>query len=107
MSYFIVDENTLTDNQELINMEENNIAKKKRNHQGQLNPHYNKPHSDKAKAAISAKQRQRYEMLRQIVDKKTVTEERVKEIIQETIADYIKNETNPVETNKRPIDIRL
>lgn len=107
MSYSMIDENILTDNQELINMDGNNIPMKKRNHQGEFNPHYNHPHSDKAKAAISAKQRQRYEMLRQIVNQKTITEERVREIIKETIADYIKNETNPVETNKRPIDIRL
>ena len=70
--------------------------KKVRDHSGVRNPHYNHPHSDSAKAAISAKQRQRYEMLRQIVDKKTVSEERVREIVRETIADYIKNNASPV-----------
>ena len=81
-------------------------VKKVRDHSGVRNPHYNHPHSDSAKAAISAKQRQRYEMLRQIVDKKTVSEERVREIVRETIADYIKNNASPVANNK-PINIRL
>ena len=80
--------------------------KKIRDHSGARNPHYNHPHSDSAKAAISAKQRQRYEMLRQIVDQKTVTEDRVKEIVRETVADYIKNNATPVNNNKT-IDIRL
>lgn len=81
-------------------------VKKVRDHSGVRNPHYNHPHSDSAKAAISAKQRQRYEMLRQIVDQKTVTEDRVKEIVRETVADYIKNNATPVNNNKT-IDIRL
>jgi len=108
MSYFIVDENTLTDNQELINMDGNNIPIKKRNHQGELNPHYNHPHSDKAKAAISSRQKARYEMLRQIVDKKTVSEDRVREIIKETVKDYLAEYGIPIKDNNiQRIDIRL
>lgn len=81
-------------------------GKKARDHSGDRNPHYNHPHSDSAKAAISSRQKARYEMLRQIVDKKTVTEDRVREIIKETIADYIKNNATSVDNNK-PINIRL
>ena len=79
---------------------------KKRNHQGQLNPHYQHPHSDSAKAAISSSLKARYELLRQIVDNKTVTEQRVREIVKETIDDYIKKNATPVNNNKT-IDIRL
>ena len=80
---------------------------KKRNHQGELNPHYQHPHSDKAKAAISSRQKARYEMLRQIVDKKTVSEERVREIVKETIDEYLTKHAIPVENNNKKIDIRL
>ena len=59
-------------------------VKKVRDHRNEKNPHFNHPHSDSAKAAISAKQRQRYEMLRQIVNNKTISEERVREIVRET-----------------------
>lgn len=89
-----------------INKETFQPIKKVRDHRNEKNPHYNKPHSDSAKAAISAKQRQRYEMLRQIVDNKTVTEARVREIIKETIDDYLKKHAIPVD-NKKPINIRF
>ena len=95
MSYFTIEEE---------HMEE--LVKKVRDHSGCRNPHFNHPHSDTAKAAISAKQRQRYEMLRQIVDNKTVTEQRVREIVKETIDDYNKNNATPVNNNKK-IDIKL
>lgn len=81
-------------------------VKKIRDHSGARNPHYQHPHSDKAKAAISSSLKSRYEMLRQIVDQKTVSEDRVREIVRETIADFIKNETTQV-NNNRPIDIHL
>lgn len=79
---------------------------KKRNHQGQLNPHYQHPHSDSAKAAISSKLKARYETIRQVIDQNPITEDRIKEIVRETVADYIKNNATPV-NNNRPIDIRL
>ena len=93
----------------MLNDQMNNTiqpVKKIRDHSGARNPHYNHPHSDSAKAAISSRQKARYEMLRQIVNNKTVTEDRVKEIVRETIADYIKNNASPVNNNKT-IDIRL
>ena len=79
----------------------------KRNHQGELNPHYNKPHSQKSKEAISKTQKARYDLLRVALEKvkNPITEERVKQIIRETVADYIKNETN--QTNNKTIDINL
>jgi hypothetical protein len=105
MSYFIVDENTLTDNQELINMDGNNIPINKRNHQGELNPHYNHPHSDKAKAAISSSQKARYDYYKKAAAS-IVTEDRVREIIKETVQDYLSQ--NAVQTNNnRPNNIPL
>ena len=97
----MINENMLCDqmNNELIQP-----ARKIRDHSGSRNPHFNKPHSQEAKAAISVKQRQRYEMLRQIVNSKTISEERVREIVRETVADYIKDNGTPVDNNK-PIDI--
>jgi len=59
-----------------------------------------------SREAIANKQRQRYELLRQIVDKKTVSEERVREIIKETVQDYLSR--NAVQTNNnRPNNIPL
>lgn len=81
-------------------------VKKVRDHNGIHNPH-SMPHRPESKDAISKTQKARWAMLRQIVDQKTVTEDRVKEIVRETVADYIKNNATPVETNKRPIDINL
>lgn len=98
----IIEENMLNDQ---TNNEQLPV-KKARDHSGVRNPHYNHPHSDKAKAAISSRQKARYEMLRQIVNQKTLTEDRVREIIKETVADYIKNNATPVNNNKT-IDIRL
>lgn len=82
-------------------------VKKIRDHSGARNPHYNHPHSESAKAAISSKLKARYETIRQVIDQNPITEDRIKEIVRETVADYIKNNATPVETNKRPIDIYL
>ena len=81
----------------------NEPVKKVRDHSGQRNPHYNCPHSPESKEAISQTQKARYDLLRAAVEKakNPLTEERVKEIVRETVADYIKNNTN------KSIDIRL
>ncbi len=67
---------------------------KKRDHRNERNPHYNKPHSSEAKKAISKKQSLRYEAIRQLVErgKNPITEERVKQIIKETLQDYQKRD---------------
>ena len=81
-------------------------GKKVRDHSGVRNPHYNHPQSDSTKAAISSKLKARYETIRQVIDQNPITEDRIKEIVRETVADYIKNNATPV-NNNRPIDIRL
>lgn len=97
MSYSIIETNMLNDQ---TNNEQQPV-KKVRDH----NPH-SMPHRPESKEAISKTQKARWAMLRQIVDNKTVTEARVREIVKETIADYIKIKATPVDNNK-PINIRL
>lgn len=101
MSYSIIDEYMLNNQ---LNNEQQPV--KKRDHWNEKNPHYQHPHSPEAKEAISKTQKARWAMLRQIVDNKIVTEERVREIIRETIDDYLKNNAAPIENNK-PINIQL
>ncbi len=84
-------------------------AKKIRDHSGSKNPHYNKPHRPEAKAAISATQKARYDLLRTAVEKvnNQISESRVREIVRETIKEYLaKNATKPIENNKK-INITL
>ena len=81
-------------------------VKKVRDHKGEKNPHFGHVMKPESREAIANKQRQRYELLRQIVDKKTVSEERVREIIKETVQDYLSQ--NAVQTNNnRPNNIPL
>ena len=96
MSYLTIEEH----------MEEQ--VKKVRDHRGERNPHFGHIMKQESREAIANKQRQRYEMLRQIVDNKTVTEARVREIIKETINEYQAKNAVPAENkNDKPIDIRL
>lgn len=83
---------------------EQQLVKKTKDHSGIHNPH-SMPHRPESKQAISKTQKARWAMLRQIVDNKTVTEARVREIVRETLADYIKN--NAIMEINRPIDIKL
>ena len=95
MSYFIIDEEQMKE-----------PVKKVRDHKGEKNPHFGHVMKPEGREAIANKQRQRYELLRQIVDKKTVSEERVREIIKETVQDYLSR--NAVQTNNnRPNNIPL
>lgn len=95
MSYFVIDEEQMKE-----------PVKKVRDHSGEKNPHFGHVMKPESREAIANKQRQRYELLRQIVDKKTVSEERVREIIKETVQDYLSR--NAVQTNNnRPNNIPL
>jgi hypothetical protein len=95
MSYFIISEEQMKE-----------PVKKVRDHRGEKNPHFGHVMKPESREAIANKQRQRYELLRQIVDKKTVSEERVREIIKETVQDYLSR--NAVQTNNnRPNNIPL
>ena len=106
MSYFSMAENNQipikqTESDLSMNNERANI-KPKRDFSGSNNPHFGHIQSPQSRAAISSKQKERYSMLRQIVknSRNSITEERVRQIVSEAIADYVKN-------NKRPISINL
>jgi hypothetical protein len=66
--------------------------------------HTGKPHSSKAKKKIAASMRRHYKQLYGAVQN-AVSEERVREIISETIRDYFAN--NLVETNNRRPNIPI
>lgn len=110
MSYSIIDDNMLTDNQEMINMKGGDIQKKKRNHQGELNPHFNHPHSNSAKAAISRTQKLRYKTMAELVKRgmqNPLSEERIMEIVRQTCSEYLAKNAKPIGNNYKTIDIRL
>lgn len=105
MSYSIIDENLLNDQ---LNNEQQPV--KKRDHWNEKNPHYQHPHSPETKAAISATQKARYDLLRTALEKANsqISESRVREIVRETIKEYLAKNSVPVENNNnKPIDIRL
>ena len=79
-----------------------------RDHSGKKNPHYNHPHSDSAKTAISTTQKCRYELLRKAVEKASnqITEERIMEIVRQTCSEYLAKNVKPLEKNKN-INISL
>ena len=93
MSYSIIETNMLNDQ---TNNEQQPV-KKVRDH----NPH-SMPHRPESKEAISKTQKARWAMLRQIVDNKTVTEARVREIIKETINEYLAKNSTDLKNNNRP-----
>ena len=106
MSYFVMTENNQTPIEQTksdLSMNNENVnTKPKRDFSGSNNPHFGHIQSPQSRAAISSKQKERYSMLRQIVrnSRNAITEERVRQIVSETIADFVKN-------NKRPISINL
>jgi hypothetical protein len=78
---------------------------KKRDHRGQNNPHFGHVMSPKSKQAISTQQSLRYAAIRQLINQKPLTEDRVREIIKETIDSYL---AKNIETkNNRPNHIPL
>lgn len=84
--------------------------KKKRDHRGNKNPHFNKPHSAESKASISKTQRERYRMIGELVKKgleNPLTEERIMQIVRETCADYLANNVKPDGNNEKKININL
>ena len=78
----------------------------KRN-QKQRNGMWNKKQRPESVEAIRKKQLENWEHIRSAVEqvKNPISEERIKQLIRETVADYIKNETKPA--NNRIIDIKL
>lgn len=84
-------------------------VKKVRDHSGERNPHFGHSMSDDSRKRISTSQSLRYEAIRQLINngmQKPITEDRVREIIQETINDYLSN--NAIQTkNNKPTNITL
>lgn len=86
--------------------DENQITPELGRNQKQRNGMWNKKQRPESVEAIRTKQLENWERIRSAVEqaKNPITEERVKQIIRETVADYIKNDTKQA-NNK--IDIRL
>lgn len=76
-------------------------VKKVRDHRKEKNPHYGCVMSDTSRDAIASKQRLRYELMRSALEqsKNSVSEERVREIIKETIDNYLSRNAAPVKNN--------
>ena len=78
--------------------------KKVRDHRGERNPHYNCPMSQDSRNKIAASQRARFSFYKKAAAN-IMTEEKIKEIIKETIDNYL---TKNIETkNNRPNNILL
>ena len=74
---------------------------KKRDHRGEKNPHFGHVMQQSSRDAIANSQRARYDYYRKAAAN-IVTEDRVREIIKETIDSYLaKNSTEP-KNNNRP-----
>ena len=94
MSYFIIDEEQMKE-----------PVKKVRDHRGENNPHYGHAMQPASKNAISRSQRARYDFYKKAAAN-IMTEDRVREIIKETVQDYLSQ--NAVQTNNnRPNNIPL
>lgn len=94
MSYFILDEEQMT-----------TPEPKKRDHRGTKNPHYGHIMKPASKDAIARSQKARYDYYKTAVAN-MVTEDRVREIIKETIDSYLSQ--NAIQTNNnRPNNIPI
>ena len=111
MSYFCIENNNSEDKENMTTNETpNNIEKRKRDHRGELNPHFGHIQSKETRDKIASKQRQRYEMISKLVRKgmaQPIDEERVKQICGEVIEDYFKRNLIEVKQNKKPMNINL
>lgn len=114
MSYFCIDTNIISEEKENKGMNEtpNNIEKKKRDHRGELNPHWGHVMTKESKDKISNTQKQRYEMISKLVRKgmvQPIDEQRVKEICGQVIEDYFKRNLIEVRQNNsnKPMNINL
>ena len=96
MSYFVISEEQMTTPERV-----------KRNHQGELNPHYNKPHSPESKEAISKTQKARYELLRKAVNQAAVNDDRIRQVVKEELSKFLKQVIPVKPDNNRPNNIPL
>lgn len=79
-------------------------VKKVRDHRGAKNPHYGHVMQPASKDAIARSQKARYDYYKHAVAN-IVTEERVREIIKETIDSYLSQ--NLLEKNNKPNNIPI
>lgn len=114
MSYFCIDDNYISEGKENKTMNEtpSNVEKKKRDHRGELNPHWGHVMTKESKDKISNTQKQRYEMISKLVRKgmaQPIDEQRVKEICGQVIEDYFKRNLIEVRQNNsnKPMNINL
>ena len=84
----------------------NEAGKKKRNHKGKQNPHFGHIMSDASRNAISESQKARFEFYKKAAAN-IMTEDRVREIIKETVQDYLANNVKPDGNNEKKININL
>lgn len=93
MSYMVIDEEQMTQ------------PVKKRDHRGEKNPHFGHVMNPESRDAIANSQKARFAYYKKAAAN-IVTEDRVREIITETIRDYFSR--NAIETkNNRPNNIPL
>ena len=81
------------------NKEMTKSMKKPRNYKGELNPHFGHKMQSSSREAIAKSQRARYDYYRKAAAN-MMTENRVREIITETINDYFARNTTEVKNNK-------
>lgn len=96
MSYFPID----TDNEKLTNEEERVISMNDEQKKGTSYARHVKPHTEATKRLISQSQLKRYDLLRELAQRGQMTEDRIREIVKETIERYLKN-NNTIEIDKR------
>ena len=72
--------------------------KKPRNYKGELNPHFGHKMQPSSREAIAKSQRARYDYYREAAAN-IMTEDKVREIIKETINDYFKRNTTEIKNN--------
>jgi hypothetical protein len=75
------------------------VPEKKRDHKGQNNPHFGHIMQPASREAISKTQKARYDYYRKAIEN-MLTEERVRDIIKETIDDYMANNATEIKNNK-------
>lgn len=105
MSYFPID----TNHQEMIKKERKDISMTETPKNINYARHVT-PHSEESKRKISETQQTRYDMMRKLIrrgQQKQMTEERVREICNETLAEYLKKHVRPITNNNRPTNINL
>ncbi len=95
MSYLILPEEQMTTPEQV---------KKVRDHKGEKNPHFGHIMKPASKNAIARSQRARYDYYKHAVAN-MMTEDRVREIIKETIDSYLSQ--NLLEKNYKPNNIPL